>query len=110
MCTVSMVADHYRERWEPVIHPAGQPILSPQQPNIVHVHPNLFTLSPAVTRAEFDQLRQEVLELREMLIAAKRIDAATGQPDCEMTEKIDVLRRIAKLVGLSIDDIFTPTA
>ena len=59
-----------------------------------------------VSRGEVEALRQEVAELRKLLLAAKEFDRATGQPDCEMDEKVELIKRIAEVVGVDLDDIF----
>lgn len=88
MCTVSMVGDHYNERWQqytPDLSRAPLHIITPP------------------SRAEFDALKREVEEMKELLHAAKRIDTVTGQPDCEMESKLAVLRAVADLVGVDIE-------
>ena len=52
-----------------------------------------YTPVTRVTRSEFDNLKQEVQELKKLLIRTKKYDEETGQPDCE------ALRNIAKIVG-----------
>lgn len=100
MCTVSIIGDHYSDRWKwvpqypPVVVPNVNP--RPQDYNIVY---------SGISRAEFDALKREVEEMKELLIAAKRIDEVTGQPDCEMADKVAVLRRVAELVGIDLDDV-----
>lgn len=59
-----------------------------------------------VPRAEFDALKKEVEALRELLLAAKKFDEKTNQKDCEQADKIKLLRGIAALVGVNLDDIF----
>lgn len=58
------------------------------------------------TRAEFDALKAEIQELRELLKAAKRYDEATGQPDCEQEDKIALLKKLAAVVGADLSDVF----
>ena len=43
--------------------------------------------------------------MKELLKAAKKFDEATGQPDCEMKEKVDLLRKIAKMVGVDFEEV-----
>ena len=91
MCTVSMVGDHYRDLWKPQPwYPSGlaQPI---QQ--------------PVITRAEFDELKRQVEEMKELLKRAKKYDEDNGEPDCEIDEKMEILRKVAKLVGVSLEDV-----
>lgn len=88
MCTVSMIGDVYARQW-----PQYQPT------------PQIITLPPEVTRAEFDALKREVETMKALLQAAKQYDVEHGEPDCEMDEKLEVLRRVADLVGIDLDDV-----
>jgi hypothetical protein len=94
MCAVSNVGDYYGRQW-------GVPGLggSGQGP----------TLDWA-TKQDLAKLEHEVLEMKRLLIAAKEIDTKVGNKDCEMEEKIKTLKAVAKLVGVSLDDVFNPTA
>ncbi len=58
------------------------------------------------SQEEFDELKKEVELMKKMLEAAKIYDKDTGQPDCEMEEKIDFLKKVAKLVGVNLEEIF----
>jgi len=92
MCTVSMVGDHYndifkRRPWYPQ---------SPQQWHIP---------VETITREEFDELKRQVAEMKTLLIRAKEYDERNNEPDCEIEEKMDVLRKVAKLVGIDLDDV-----
>lgn len=68
--------------------------------------PNSYPTFPSVTRDEFEKLRREVEELKRLLIAAKRYDEATGQKDCEMDEKVEMIRKVAEAVGVNVDEVF----
>jgi hypothetical protein len=97
MCVVSNVGDFYSDRWKWVPDP---PTFYPTPDT---VRPPSVTIG--VSREEFEVLRREVAEMKELLRAAKRIDELTGQPDCEMEDKVAVLRRVAELVGIDISDV-----
>jgi hypothetical protein len=58
------------------------------------------------TREEFDALKKEMQELKKLLIAAKQYDEATGQPDCEMEDKVELITKLAKLVGVDMQEVF----
>jgi len=113
MCVVSMVGDHYRDLWgnEPwhykplpgmLPHPGG--MISPQLP------PQWPADFGAITRAEFDELKRQVTEMKELLKRAKAYDEANGEPDCEIDEKMVLLKKIAGLVGIDLDDVLKPKA
>lgn len=102
MCAVSMIGDHYRDAWkerdwfQPTFPATGVPIQSiPQQ----------FFQQPAISRVEFDELKREVTEMKALLIRAKEFDRRNNLADCETDEKMDILRKVAKLVGIDLDDV-----
>ena len=92
MCVVSNVGDYFGrtmpERY-PFVETSGT-----------------ITFVGQVSRAEFDALKKEVEALRELLLAAKKFDEKTNQKDCEQADKIKLLRGIADLVGVNLDEIF----
>jgi len=91
-----MIGDHYRDKWYPV----GPAV--PAQPQIWPI-----TVAPSgPTQAEFDELKKEVMEMKELLKRAKVYDEATGQKNCEMEDKMAVLKKVADLVGISLDEVF----
>lgn len=98
MCAVSNVGDAYYKRWT-IPQPHPQPIPQPWP------QPSVIAVQPPITRAEFDALRAEVLEMKELLRAAKAEDVANGTPDCEMADKLEVLRAVAKMVGVDLEDV-----
>lgn len=101
MCVVSMVGDHFRDRWS---DPIRWPVSSYPFPQ-VPAFPDVVSVHRTVTRQEFDELKRQVLEMKELLERAVKYDAANGEPGCEIDEKMDLLRRVAKLVGVDLDDV-----
>lgn len=97
MCTVSMIGDHYADKWRPV------PQNPPYQPTVIPTSP--IYLPPPITREEFDALKRDVEEMKLLLKRAKQYDADHGEPDCEMDEKLVILRRVAEMVGVDLTDV-----
>lgn len=98
MCAVSMIGDDWARKWSPNIIPStGAP--SPTGP-----YPNAYTLG--VSKEEFDKLKKEVESLKKLLIAAKIYDEETGQKNCEMDEKVELIKKIAELVGVDVSEVF----
>ncbi len=92
MCVLSMVGDHYSDKWREPYREFIQPVQwSPT-----------YTI-PQVSREEFDALKTQVEELVALMKRAKRYDADNHEPDCETDEKMAVLRQVAKLVGVDLD-------
>lgn len=107
MCVTSMVGDHYIHKWEPrEWWPPIQPVFVPNSaPNGIPLSP---VAAPAITREEFDALKREVIDMKELLKRAAKYDADNGEPQCETDSKMEVLRRVAKLVGVDIEDVIRP--
>jgi hypothetical protein len=95
MCAVSMIGDHFSRTWQQ------------QYPQIIPLpSPSLPPIQLGVSREEFDALRRDVQQMHELLRAAKRYDTEHGEPDCEMEEKVALLKRVAELVGVNLSDVF----
>lgn len=90
MCVVSFVGDFYREKWDPF-----RPFVTEKV--------TTFTFSP--TQEEFDALKKEVADMKEMLRRAKIYDEKNNEPNCEIEDKMKFLRDVAKLVGVDLDDV-----
>lgn len=89
MCSVSMIGDHYNDKWKDawIPPPAG------------------FQIS-GITRKEFDDLKRDVEEMKALLIRAKKYDEDNGEPDCEMDDKVALLKKVAELVGVDLSEVF----
>lgn len=93
MCVVSMIGDHYRDKW------------IDRWPNI----PAWPAQSePPIPRGEFEALKREVQELKELLKRAKEYDERNGEPDCEIDDKMALLKRVAEAVGIDLDEVLKP--
>jgi hypothetical protein len=101
MCTVSMIMDDWRDRFNP---PGCVPNTTGGSPT--------YTFWPPAgpTKEEFDALKAEVQRMKKLLIAAKIYDEESGQPDCENADKIALFRQLAKLLGVDIEDLFPEKA
>lgn len=97
MCFVSNIGrgwnDTFPDRY-PWVSPYTQPAPVPM-PAVI----------PGVSQDEFNRLKREVEELKKLLAAAKAFDAATGQPDCEMDEKVALIKKVAEFVGVDLSDV-----
>lgn len=83
-----MVGDHFGQKW-------GEPY-----------YQQIITKLPEVSRTEFDALKKEVEEMKILLQRAKEYDEKNNEPNCEIDEKVAVLKKVAELVGVNLDDIF----
>ena len=98
MCVVSMVGDHYRDKFNPPPF-APPPSQWETLPDIARRVANNQT----VTREEFDKLKCEMEEMKALLKKAKLYDQANGEPDGETDEKWELLKKIAEKVGVTLD-------
>ena len=88
MCVVSMVGDHYSNKWEKEF-----PKLNEKD----------FRLD--LLQAQLDLLKKEVEEMKELLSKAVQYDTEHNQPHCEIEDKLNTLKKIAELVGIDLDDV-----
>lgn len=82
MCVVSMVSDHYYDKWKPV-EPWPQQV------------PNCQPFIPY----------QDLEEFRKLLERAREYDKQHNQPECANTEKFRKLKELLKEAGHIIDDL-----
>ena len=93
MCVVSMVGDFYGDKfrkYHPIITSSGD---------------STNYIFSTVSRDEFDALKKEVEDMKELLRRAKIYDEVNDEKDCEIEEKMEFLRKVAELVGIDLDDV-----
>jgi hypothetical protein len=93
-----MIGDQWKESFPPK-YPNIYPYVDP-------VNTGGTVVLPVVSRQEFDALKAEVESLKKLLRAAKIYDEETGQPDCEMDDKVALIKKIAEFVGVDMKDVF----
>lgn len=96
MCVVSMVGDHYNDKWKPYFPPQNK--IWPKWPDDNKTYP-----APSVSRIEFNELKKQVEEMIALMKRAKKYDADNNEPDCEIEDKIGFIRKVAKLVSVDLD-------
>lgn len=89
MCAVSMVMEHYSDKWGQLVQPLPQP------PNVWITYPPVV---PMVTQEEVD-------EFRRLLERAREYDRKNNEPDCEIVEKKNRVKELAESLGVKIDFI-----
>lgn len=134
MCIASFVGDNYLDRFgQPPVAPMypGQPggvwPLTPGYPQ--NPAPSPVPLSPDTLRRykdwakenglpddgktvevkyatveQFEELKKEVLEMKELMKKAVKYDEEHDEPHCENEEKYEILRKIAKLVDVDLSE------
>lgn len=95
MCVVSMVGDHYndwfkkRPEWQPFTNPS--PLENPLD---------------KITRQEFDQLKKEIEQMKELLKKAVEYDIKNNEPACEIEDKVALLKKVAEVFGVDLSEVF----
>ena len=98
MCVVSMVIDHYREKWAPYspISPLPNSIPPFQLPTPPFQLPTLYPQVPSPA---------EIEEFRKLLEKARQYDKKHNHPDCGLEEKKELLRKLAQQLGVEIGEL-----
>ncbi len=99
MCVVSNVGDDWsrREKWPDwptqIPFPDRSPAIIPEN--------TIYNL-----KLENVKLRIQVEQMKRELEEARRQDIREGNADCEMEEKVIILKKIAALFGIELKEIF----
>lgn len=101
MCIVSNVGDYWEDRYNKE-YPWADPLIHPSKYPAKRLNVN----SSPPSREEFEALKKEVEELKTLLIAAQKFDQETNQPNCELEEKIALIKKVAEFVGVDFKDVF----
>src|SRR4051812_32810529 len=102
MCVVSMVTDHHVEKWGNQFPHWPQWVPNTVQPNQPYQPPSTIPYKPIVveptgpTQQEFDDLKKEFEDFKKLALKAIEYDVKNNEPHCEMDEKVDVIRKLAK--------------
>jgi len=83
MCVMSMVMDFYNDKWE-------------EKFKNIRLHP--LNLEPPITD-------EEINEFRQLLERAHEYDKKHNEPNCEMEEKKEKIRKLAQELGVKVDFI-----
>lgn len=55
---------------------------------------------------KYDELKKTVEEMKELLIKEKLYDERNNEPDCPMEEKVELIKRVARMVGVDLDEVY----
>ena len=96
MCVVSMVMDHYWDKWNQP--PYQQPLPAPVNP---------FQSPPYIPLPQPQRIPtpEEIEEFRKLIERARDYDKRNKEPDCEMDEKKKLLKQLAEKLGVDISFI-----
>ncbi len=56
-----------------------------------------------VTRKEFEELKERLQALVDLLSKAQEYDTRSGQPDCEHDDKVQLLLKLADALGVDME-------
>ena len=102
MCVVSMIGDHYSDKYK---QDQYQDLLDRLRGNSVYNNTQ-FPILPLVSKKEFDALKKEVEEMKQLLKKAIAYDEKNNEPHCEIEDKVKLLKEVAKLLGVDLSEIF----
>jgi hypothetical protein len=115
MCVMSMVMDHYYDKWKDytipyppqpntVPMPSGPWNPAPQTPPIPCPWPPYSPLPAIPTQWPVNPITpQDIEEFRKLLDRARKYDKDNNEPDCELEEKRKKVKDLAERLGVEID-------
>lgn len=102
MCVVSMVMDHYYDRWWPKKTSPWE-YTEPYVPTPGPAAPKTWPRKDFTPPAQPAITPEEIEEFRKLLDRAREYDRRNNEPDCELAEKRDKLKKLAEELGVAID-------
>jgi hypothetical protein len=106
MCTVSMIGDEFSKRFDPIDWGKLNPYVPNPNPTLTYSYPAATAAEVSLLRQQVEDLKKEVLLMKDLLKAAKLYDEKNNEPNCEMENKVKKLKEIAKLMGVDLSEIF----
>ena len=94
MCVVSMVSDHYLDKWR-----QGQAPALPVDFSKIPQWQGFLSNNNFPTK-------EEIAEFKALLIRAREYDKKNNEPSCQLAEKREKLKKILADAGEEIDKIF----
>lgn len=105
MCIVSNIGDNWRNNWIQPENPYKE-IPKIFESNADRKAIEELQKSNKKLADEMRALKKEMESLKKLLKAAKVYDEETGQKDCEMDDKVALIKKIADLVGVDMKEVF----
>ena len=68
-------------------------------------YPAIINNPNSASKEDLEKLRQEVIEMKELLKRALKYDEDNKEPHCEMDDKVATLKKVAELVGVDLKDL-----
>lgn len=103
MCIVSMIGDDFyrrrRDTWPPIYRPWESPHPSDAEKAVKE------SFRDAVQSAQIAELKKEIEALKELIKAAKKYDEVTGQPACEHGDKVKLIKDMARVLDVDLEDL-----
>ena len=109
-----MIGDHYRDEWPnrfPWLPPNPDLPTWPTSPDSWSILPKPpfpdypLPQQDGPTQEQFDDLKRQVEDMKKLLEKAVEYDKKNNEPHCEIEDKMEFLRKVAALVGISLDDV-----
>lgn len=109
MCVVSMVGDFYNDRWKDDFPPKRSFPSFPGTFVLQYATQNELNDLREMLKEHmeaFSALKKEVEDCKELLMRAKKYDVDNNEPDCEIEDKVALIKKVAELVGVNMNDVF----
>ena len=95
-----MVGGYYDEKWKQPYNPGA----GGTGPNPLD-YPKIISDPNSASKEDLENLRNEVLEMKELLKRAIKYDETNNEPHCEMEDKVATIKKVAEIVGVDLKDL-----
>lgn len=101
MCVVSMVMDHYHDKWRKLVPPFNP--LEPPSYIGPPSKPDFPGGNPVRRKPQKPISDEEIEEFRRLLERAREYDKRNSEPDCENDEKVRKVKELADELGVKVE-------
>ena len=102
MRVVSMIVDHYYDRWEPYCRQPPYNPTAPGLPGYPYTWPDDVKIPVEPVKPHRVPSAEEIAEFYDLLRKAREYDKKNHEPDCESEEKKKKLQALADELGVKI--------
>lgn len=103
MCVVSMVSDHQINKWGEWINQENlyTPII------VKNVDTKQLEVKIENLTAQFEELRRDFTDFKKLVLRAIDYDERNNEPECEVEDKVRLIKEMANHLGIDVSDIWS---
>lgn len=105
MCVMSMVSDYEIDKWRQWASPVSPP--NTTTPIVIqNGDPKKLEIQIENLNKNFEELRKDFLDFKKLILKAIDYDERNNEPECEVEDKVRLIKEIAGRLNIDVSDIW----